>query len=220
MKTLKNILVICIVLIVSNNASAQFSFGVSPGLTLNSSYFGYKINKFVPYVGFQYLNIRYKMIETGKKVNYNINQIEDYSEENLMNAGLLIPNIGVKYFFISQNNLKAYSNLMFSKPFLYGNMKENGEIVDDFDDQIKNLKIWGGELGFGAEYYFSENFSIGGEFGIRFLTAKYTETKDRTIQDPNTRENVNYTRNIESNYNINPTYSKIVVNYYFGQKKE
>ena len=77
-----------------------------------------------------------------------------------------------------------------------------------------------GGLGFGVEYNFSENFSIGGEFGIRYFTGNYSESEDRTINDPNTGVPITYKKEMKGNVNFSPTYTKITLNYYFGKKKK
>ena len=41
--------------------------------------------------------------------------------------------------------------------------------------------MWGGEFGFGIEYFFDENFSLGGEFGLRYIHLMYEETSPRDI---------------------------------------
>ena len=63
MKT--KLLLLFAVIFMTNVSFGQFSFGVSPGINLNSAYFGYKINnKIVPYVGLQYLNAKYKYVNS------------------------------------------------------------------------------------------------------------------------------------------------------------
>ena len=192
MKT-KLLLLLCAVLLITNEGFGQFAFGVSPGIGLNSAYFGYKINsKIVPYVSLQYLNANYKYEFDG----------EDYNEEIDFKGNLLIPNIGVKYFFKQQNNLQAYLSLNFSKPIFSGKIDvDDNDFEDDFEEAIKNTSIWGGEFGFGIEYFFDENFSLGGEFGIRHFNFKYNETDEGDETDVR--------------ININPTFSKITLNYYF-----
>lgn len=220
MKKLTSILIVVMFIAFSNNLSAQFSFSVSPGFNLNGASFGYKINKVVPYIGFQYFSAGYSVSETGKRVNYTTNQIEDYTDELTMSGGLIIPNIGVKYFFLSRNDINAYGNILISKPIIYGKSTEDGDPNDDFNNKIKNTNFLAGGLGFGVEYNFSENFSIGGEFGIRYFTGNYSESEDRTINDPNTGDPITYKKEIRGNANFSPTYTKITLNYYFGKKKK
>jgi len=215
MKT-KLLLVLFTVLVLINKSYGQFSFGVSPGIGLNSAYFGYKINnKIVPYIGFQYLNAKFKFEESGEKYDWDLNQVVSYSEKNIFSGSLYIPNIGVKYFIKQHNKIKAYLSLNISKPLLSGNLKYDGEEDEDFKESIKNISMWGGEFGFGVEYFFDENFSIGGEFGLRYLHLKYNDTYESDLYNPNTG---NYQdTEIENDYrfNMSPTFSRISLNYYF-----
>ena len=219
MKT-KLLLVLFTALVLINKSYGQFSFGVSPGIGLNSAYFGYKINnKIVPYIGFQYLNAKFKYEESGEKYDWDLNQVVSYSEKNVFSGSLYIPNIGVKYFIKQQNKIKAYLSLNISKPLLSGNLKYDGEEDEDFKESIKNISMWGGEFGFGVEYFFDENFSIGGEFGLRYLHLKYNDTYESDLYNPNTG---NYQdTEIENDYrfNMSPTFSRISLNYYFLKRE-
>lgn len=213
----KGLIITLILLITSFSFSyGQFSFGVSPGIGLNSAYFGYKVdNKFVPYIGFQYLNANLKYEESGQRTDWDLNQIISYSDKNEFSGSLYIPNIGIKYFVKQQNKIQAYLSLNLSKPILSGKLKYDGEEDENFKDVIKNISMWGGEFGFGIEYFFDENFSLGGEFGLRYIHLKYEESNDSEIYNP--EAGVYQTVKIEDSFkfNTNPTFSKISLNFYF-----
>ncbi|OIO99199.1 MAG: hypothetical protein AUJ97_09205 [Bacteroidetes bacterium CG2_30_32_10] len=142
-----------------NPAYCQFSFGVSPGLGFNSAYFGYKMNKFVPSIGFQYAGYAMNLEETGKRYDFSMGQIVSYTNKSSMSVNLVVPNIGAKYFIAQQNKVQAYLSLNISKPILSGKMKEDN-VTSEFGENIKKVKLWGGELGFGMEYFFDENFMV------------------------------------------------------------
>lgn len=220
MKT-KLLLLLLAALFMTNESFSQFSFGVSPGISLNSAYFGYKINnKIVPYVGLQYLNVKYKYEESGEKYDYDLDQVVSYTDIVDFSGSLYIPNIGVKYFIKQQNKLQAYFSLNFSKPLFSGKLELGDEdydndAEDDFEDAIKNVGIWGGEFGFGIEYFFDENFSIGGEFGLRHLHFKYNDTYERSFFNPDTGNNQDTDIENDIKINMSPTFSKISLNYYF-----
>jgi hypothetical protein len=209
-------LVLLAAMVLSIKSYSQFSFGVSPGFGLNTAYFGYKMNnKVVPYIGFQYLNAKFKFEENGEKFDYDLNKIVSYSDKTTFSGSLLIPNIGVKYFIKQKNNIQAYLSLSLSKPFISGKLKYDGEEDEDFDNAIKNMSIWGGEFGFGMEYFFDENFSLGGEFGFRHLHLKYKDTYDDEIYNPNTGDYQKTETENEFKFNTSPTFSKISLNFYF-----
>ncbi|MCD4792991.1 MAG: hypothetical protein K8R54_07155 [Bacteroidales bacterium] len=216
MKT-KLLLLLCAVLLITNEGFGQFAFGVSPGIGLNSAYFGYKINsKIVPYVSLQYLNANYKYDHSGERYSYDLNRVVSYTDEYEFKGNLFIPNIGVKYFFMQQNKLQAYLSLNFSKPIFSGKIDvDDNDFEDDFEEAIKNISMWGGEFGFGIEYFFDENFSLGGEFGIRHLHFKYNNTYDSYFWNPDTGDDQRTEITDDMKLNMNPTFSKISVNYYF-----
>ena len=78
--------------------------------------------------------------------------------------------------------------------------------------------MWGTVGGFGAEYYFSEQFSIGGELGIRwfFATAKQTK-KDVEIYIPNNNNYLLTDRTYDINMNYGFMYALFSFNFYIGQ---
>lgn len=170
-------------------SSAQLAFGVSPGLQMNGAYVGYKFNdRLMGTFSFQYYGVSSK--------------IDDFGDETKFAAALIVPSLGIKYFLPRQNQIQPYLTLNLSKPFVTGKLEYDGEPDEEFEDAIDNLSLLGVGFGFGVEYFFDENFSIGGEYGFQFLSAKY-EVSDE-FDD------------IEFTGSFNPTYTKITVNYYFN----
>jgi len=173
---------------------SQTTFGISPGLNLNGAYLGIKVNdKLLPYFSFQYLGTKYKFEESG-------------FEDTNLSAALIIPGIGLKYFLNKQNQIQPYLNLSLSKPFISGKLEFDGEEDEEFRDVIKNINLFGAEFGFGVEYFFDDNFSIGGEYGFRYLNLKYKASDD--FDD------------ITVNANVSPTYSKLTLNFYFMKEEK
>lgn len=173
---------------------SQFAFGVSPGLHLNSAYFGYKVSdRLVPYVGLQVLsaNVTAEFRDPGA------------TETNELSASLIAPTIGARYFISPQNPVRAYFALSLSKPFVSGKLEYDGEPDEEFEDTIENISLFGFEAGFGAEYFFSENFSLGGEFGLRSLSLKYEEV------------DVEFEEEVTIKASLTPTYTKFGLNFYF-----
>jgi opacity protein-like surface antigen len=177
--------------VLASSCAAQFAFGVAPGLNLNGAYFGYKVNDVVvPYISLQYL---------GGKIS-----VDDGGDVYEVSASVLSPAIGIKYFAIQNAKIKGYFGLSLSKPFLTGKLVEDGDEDPDFKEAIDKVSTFGFELGFGAEYFFDQNFSIGGEYGFRNLSIKYSESDSE----------------YEVKGRISPTYTKFTLNYYFGGTEE
>ena len=211
---MKKILLLFAVSFFTLQGFGQFTFSVSPGIGLNSSYFGYKINsKVVPYFGLQHFNAKFNSEYSRDKYDYDSNRVEHYVDKYEFSGNLFIPNLGVKYFAVQQNKLQAYFSVNVSKPFV----TEKNE--EEFIDQMKNFKMFGGEFGFGVEYFLDENFSIGGEFGLRYLSFKYSDTREGTFWNPDTGQDQATDYETDINISSRPTFSKISLNFYF-QKKE
>lgn len=215
MKTKLSLLLVTFT-VLSISTYGQFSFGVSPGLNLNSAYFGYAIkDKIVPYIGFQFLNGKYNTEETGERFDYDQNKVVTYSDKTELSGYILLPNLGVKYFFLQKNKIKTYLSLCISKPFISGKLKHDETDDEEFNRNINNIKMWGGELGFGMEYFFDENFSLGGEFGFRHLNINLHDSYTTEFYNPNSDEFQETQINNNLKLNINPTFSKISLNFYF-----
>ncbi|MFI5222128.1 MAG: hypothetical protein ACHQK8_07370 [Bacteroidia bacterium] len=212
----KSALIILAFVFLQTNSSGQVAFGISPGLTFNSAYAGYKFKSgLVAYAGFQFVNIGMTSNFSGQKFDYNQGKIVDYTQTSDFSGNLYIPNIGAKYFFKNVNKLKAYFSLNISKPILGGSASNNGVPDDNFKSTINNTSIWGGELGFGVEYFFDDNFSVGGEFGLRYLHYFLTNETPATIYNPSTGASVNSTSKTDYTFILSPTYTKFSLNYYF-----
>ena len=84
-----------------------------------------------------------------------------------------------------------------------------------FKETVWKIKDSNSQLCFRVEYFFEDNFSVGGEFGLRYLKGKITQNNDVTV-GPN---NQVHTEQTEINLGAMPTYSKISVNFYFGGGK-
>jgi hypothetical protein len=137
------------------SVNAQMAFGVSPGLGFNSAYLVLQASKnFLPYLGIQYVGAKYTYEE------------DSYKDE--FSGSILIPTLGLKLFVGGTNNIRSYLNVAVSKPIVSGKLEYDGEPDQEFDDALDKLSLLGGEVGFGVEYFFDDNFSIGGEYGIRF----------------------------------------------------
>lgn len=200
----------------TQNANAQLAFSVSPGLGLNSAYVGYSVNpKFIPFVSFQYLSFAtdYSSSYTDWDYDNNVPKVNTYASE--LNASVLLPGLGVKYFLANQNKVKTYATASVTMPIIMAEFKEDGVVNPDVEKTVKSISSLGSELGFGAEYYFDDNFSIGGEFGFRMLSGSLEENYDDEYYDPIKDEFVASQSKYSSKGNISPTYTKFTLNFYF-----
>ena len=179
----------------SDNGS-NVVFTVKPGFNLNGANVGVKKGRIEPYIGLQFVNYSSKF-----KSDYNDPYYDDYESETKLH--IYMPYIGSKFFLLDNESLKTSINLTLFKPFVFGKQINDGEVDEDFKESLKNIKIYGGEIGFGSEYFLSQNFSIGGEFGIRLAYVK-DEYKSPGSGD-------SYTDILK----LNMSYISASLNYYF-----
>jgi hypothetical protein len=157
--------VIAIALLVPTLASAMV-FSVSPGQLLQGGQLGMSYGKFQPYIGLDIMG-------ASGKIRISDTESDAFQE---MSAGvtLYIPNIGARYYFGS-SEVKPYVYAGFLKSIATVSVKvETNSGEEDFEGDVKDqltslLGFWGVNAGFGAEYPFSEHFSVGGEYGFRYL---------------------------------------------------
>jgi hypothetical protein len=157
--------VIATALLIPVLASAMV-FSVSPGQTLQGAQFGMSYGKLQPYIGLDLLGAAGKVKMTNPDATY---------AELSAGVTLYIPNIGARYYFASKE-LKPYVYLGLLKSIATVDLKSKTQAAEtdllpgDAKDQLTSLLgFWGINAGFGTEYPFAENFSVGGEYGIRYL---------------------------------------------------
>ncbi len=207
--------VIILAVFVSASAFSQFSFSVGTGLNVNSAYFGYKAGKVVPFAGIQVFSASGKFLRTGTEWNYDNGAAENFSDEIKVSGSIIMPELGLKYFAIEKNKLKAYVIAGITKPFLNAKLTFNGEEEDGIQDVLDNLSLIGGFAGIGTEYFLDENFSIGGEFGMQILSGNYSDEYTDTYYNPATSQDVEADFTEDFTVNFAPTYAKISLNFYF-----
>ncbi|MGV3631312.1 MAG: hypothetical protein ACO1O6_08900 [Bacteroidota bacterium] len=209
-------------LALSLGASAQFAFSVSPGTQLSGTQFGYKVQKFVPYLGVQMLMAKGEFINSGKEYDFDSDLIKGYENTLSGKISMILPTIGLKYFFIQSNKLKAYGNANFSKLILGGKVDDSTDPSNQADAEfqkiLKNTKASAFQIGFGTEYFFDDNFSLGGEFGLNMVSLKSETSYDEMVihpNDPNQNEMATFKNTFSARFN--PTYAKVSLNFYFGK---
>jgi hypothetical protein len=175
-------------------------FGVKPGMMIQSSYFGLEYPRLQPFVGVDWVGVAAS------------------SDDGDVSASIFIPHFGAKLF------LKDYGAEKTIAPYLTGDWFFSLASVDADGvssaekDLIKDLlEFWGLGVGFGAEYFLSESFSVGGEYGLRYLHDKVDEHSETDTYAPGYGST--YKINNEFSLAFKVTYAVISANYHFGRKK-
>ncbi|HVP57290.1 MAG TPA: hypothetical protein VMU02_04285 [bacterium] len=127
-------------------------FGVRPGEIVQTAYFGFGSGAIVPLVGIDFLSISASVEDTD------------------ISASLYIPHAGVRFYLSSKN---ALGNV---RPYVEGAVLHSiasvdlGGLSSDYEKMAEDaLSFWGFTGIFGCEYYFSERFSVAGEYGMRYI---------------------------------------------------
>jgi len=208
-------LVLFVTILCCGKSYSQFAFGVSPGFSMNSAYFGYKINKVVPFVGFQHYSTSGVYEYKHEVFDYALGQFVDHNHKSTFKARVMMPNLGIKYFIKESGSLKAHLTLNICKPLISAKAYDDGDPIEEINNINKRLNLIGGELGFGVEYFFDDHFSIGGEFGLRYFRLKYNNVQNVQLYNPNDGSNYASENVYESKVKMNPTFTRISLNFYF-----
>ncbi|MCT4561092.1 MAG: hypothetical protein N4A41_06920 [Crocinitomicaceae bacterium] len=191
----------------------QFTMGVAPGFNLSGADFGYKINRYVPQLGFNYMTA--SGMYTWDRKEYDGSQIVDVSDTYTYRLGFLLPRVGLKVFVAEKEDLKMFVSAGFMKPFLFGTSESNG--INDYavEDELNRISLWGSDLSFGMEYFFSERFSFSGQFGLRYFSFKYDNKYNTSVYNPDTGESQDYQAREVFKLSMNPTFTRVGLNFYF-----
>jgi hypothetical protein len=225
MKRIVGVLIMGLMLTASESV-AQLNFAVKPGLTGNSGQFGINVGGVMVFGGLEYLRTTSSLEESGSNLAYYYNYqtytasytLQPYSYTSEASMNVYVPFVGAKILFGGReaNKTGAYITGIIGKPMFSSKSISNGK--ESTDSFFNNLSAWMLMAGFGGEYFFSESFSIGGEFGLRVILVSYKEENPETTQlyDYSTSTYKNYTTPHKYNLNLGMgiTYSTLVLNYY------
>ena len=164
--TLLAVIAICVTMVSTSPTPAwcgRFEFGVKPGLMLQAAHIGVDMGKLTLLGGLDYISIDLSAKEkTG-------------NDEAFASISVYVPYLGARYYF---NQDRSTGNVV---PFVEGGMMfplAAADLSDETEFVVSDVSTWGLTGAFGAQYYFSDRFSIGGEYGLRYLknTSNVKET--------------------------------------------
>jgi hypothetical protein len=224
---MKSLILILLVACIGT-ANAQIMFSVKPGLTGNAAQAGLKIGGLMAFGGIEFFRTSATTENSGSRVEYNYNTypyqsfLVQYSDKTEFSTTAYIPFIGAKILLGGKETGKtgAYVTGIIGKPFITGKQVSNGKESESAKKFFESLSAWMFQGGFGAEYFFSDDFSIGGEFGLRALLVNYKEENNQQttqVYDYQTGQYKTYSTPSKYNFDLGVgiTYSTLVLNYYF-----
>ncbi len=187
--------VLCLTVFVSSAVpafGADYVFGVRPGNTVESAYFGVNLGTLVPFVGIDFLSASVTVEDTD------------------LSASMYVPNFGVRFYLSSSltgGSVVPYVQAAFLKSFASVDVGDtDSEVTDAIADL---LSFYGISVGFGAEYFFSDNFSVGGEYGLRYIKASAAMEVSLDILD----EPIEIDSDLDIVYNA--SYANVSLNFHF-----
>ena len=192
MKPLKATLILISLYTTVLISQTQLAFGIKPGIQTNSAYLGIKQNAFLPFIGIDLLQVSTEGDYTYTSLHNHTSEFWDKTLESIEFSGkalLIVPQIGMKYFF-SKKEIRSYTfgALFIGLPVVdisgQGTYEtwENGQLIeyqsdvtitdlDALEEMVSDiLGFWGVHVGGGAEYFFHPNFSIGAEYGLKLIS--------------------------------------------------
>jgi hypothetical protein len=169
--------VLIILAVGSADAQGGFALCVKPGMLVNAAQVGYKSDNLFAGVGCEFITagLTSKYSEHDGSFSYNSTQKYDIS--------MFLPQVALRYFFEGTGGegggggeVRPYVTA--SAFYTLGSAKvswSDGQTTTHdtlTERQLQDLLTGnvGGTVAFGGEYFFSPNFSLGGEFGCRWLS--------------------------------------------------
>lgn len=213
-------------IMLTNYSFSQPSMGVRIGGPTQSFYVGLlKLGSIHTFAGMDYsgfsINIEgSNYFESGDDGDDGDPEEIVYSDlEAKANIRLFMPRAGIKFNFSGKNNLKSYllGEMFLVFPSVNAEATDDGdkiELSDDDKDRIKDvLDLMGITIGYGTEYFFSDQFSIGGEFGINIVLWNWSE--EFTYEDYYDGEYEINRTSIDAKANVGSSFSRMTLNFYF-----
>lgn len=171
----RNVFIISILMMVilsmAVGAQAEMVFGVKPSTVVQSSYFGFLAGtSMVLQFGLDYARV--SVTVEGEEEIYD--WVTDtwitgtYTEEG--SGNMLMPHGGAKLYLKPRGagQTSPYFLLDVFKAFTSVSLEMDDADTEDAEEFAGDLlSPWGFCLAFGTEYYFSDMFSLGGEYGFR-----------------------------------------------------
>jgi hypothetical protein len=172
--------------------SGGWIFGVRPGTTVESACFGADMGAVTPIVGLDFLTVSVGV------------------EDEDVSASMYVPHFGARVYLnsnMSSGSVVPYLQGTFMKSFASVDM---GDVDADLEDSIGDLlSFYGISLAFGAEYFFSDIFSVGGEYGLRYMKTSSDLEVDLDIGD----EPIELDSELEVSYKA--SYAVVSLNFHF-----
>ena len=226
---MKSLWILLLGWLVSSSVYAQsVYFGVKPGMEVQSSQIGLSIGGIIPYIGFDVMSV-----SAEADIEYRDYYDRELASESIIeaegSAGLIIPHLGAKYIFPGEETrpyvfadvFKSFVMLSAKAKSVQRDYYYDEEDVEEWDldgeesqlrDTAKEMLSLGGmTIGGGVEYFFSEKFSVGGEYGMRWISSSADFNHENEDEYDDWKEE--WKGNLAGSFRL--SYSTAALNYYF-----
>jgi hypothetical protein len=167
-------------------------FGVRPGSTVESAFFGADMGTVTPIVGLDFLGVTVTV------------------EDADISASMYIPHFGARIYMGGAGSTGAVV------PYVQGTFMKSFASIDlggadaALEDAVADLlSFYGIGLAFGAEYFFADRFSLGGEYGLRYIKTSGELELELDILD----EPISMDSDLEVSYRT--SYAGVSLNFHF-----
>jgi hypothetical protein len=215
---------------------------VKPGTALQSASLGFAKGAISPYVGFDAVGLKVDVTTDEEQTDtwgwsgYTTRTWERDKTHVEGSAFLLIPHLGLKYQFAQGRKVRPHVYLEYFRALAFVNASGSdeswtrtwqNEVEQDpsytrdpldsgkAEDAAKDILAFHGiNLGAGAEYYFADEFSLGGEYGLRliFTSAEYKDSDS----DPSELESGwSDSWKVEGSAALRLSYAALTLNFHF-----
>ncbi len=202
--------------------AAQTSFGVRVGGPTQSYYIGIIDFGFIkPIFGLDYYGGSIKFDLDYHYEEYDGGDTYTDDDEMTVEASLrlFMPRVGLKLFQPRKKDLRSY---LLTEAFLVIPIINFESKVDGETDELKNkdkdrikdaIDYIGLTIGVGTEYYFSDQFSIGGEAGFNMLLWNWSDEYSDSDDDYDYSWSEEYKFDIKAR--LGGSYGRMSINFYF-----
>jgi hypothetical protein len=162
---------VTVFLTMAAGVQAEVFFGVKPSTVVQSSYFGFLAGtSMVLQFGLDYARVSVT-VEGQEEIYDWVNDrwiTQSYTDEG--SGSMMMPHGGAKLYLKPRRagQTSPYFLLDVFKAFTSVSLEMEDADTEDVEEFAGDLlSPWGFCLAFGAEYHFSDRFSLGGEYGFR-----------------------------------------------------
>ncbi|MCK6601991.1 MAG: hypothetical protein L6Q77_09215 [Bacteroidetes bacterium] len=218
---------------------ASFHFG----FPLSGTNVGYQFGNLVPYAGIDLIRLSWDDNSENEyySTDYQSHKLYLATKRDQSSNGsvlLVIPKVGARFYFstgetgsiawyvkgdvmkiipsFEGENRSSYISYLPNGTINYQGSSKSKMTNEEKERQADMIDYWGFTIGTGVEYFFSNKFALGGEYGIRLFLNEYKDDHDETFGDSYYQYRDKSSDEVSNALNL--SYTEVTLNYYFGRE--